>query len=248
MISPVVPPSRPSHLKSPVTQLNVAQRMVLVCEFAFFAGLPEEAREAIVARATTREFERDETLFLEGHPARHLVLLQSGSAKMTQTSASGNEVILRVAGKGDLVTMPPHTSSQCHSCSAHAIERCSALAWEFGKLAELIARYPQIESNISRILTARLSELQEQFREVATEKVAQRLAFALLRLMKQVGKPSHGGVKISLSREDLAQMTGTTLFTISRLLSQWGEEGFVLPLREAVVVLDAERLGRMAKN
>jgi CRP-like cAMP-binding protein len=55
-------------------------------------------------------------------------------------------------------------------------------------------------------------------------------------------------VKISLSREDLAQMTGTTLFTISRLLSQWGEEGFVLPLREAVVVLDAERLGRMAKN
>jgi CRP-like cAMP-binding protein len=60
--------------------------------------------------------------------------------------------------------------------------------------------------------------------------------------MKQVGKPAMGGVEVSLSREELAQTTGTTLFTISRILSKWGEEGFVLPRREAVIVLDAKRL------
>jgi CRP-like cAMP-binding protein len=64
--------------------------------------------------------------------------------------------------------------------------------------------------------------------------------------MKQVGKPSKGGVEISLNREELAQMTGTTLFTISRLLSKWGEEGFVLPCREAVVVLDSQRLVKVS--
>ena len=65
---------------------------------------------------------------------------------------------------------------------------------------------------------------------------------ALLRLVKQVGKESHGGVEVSLSREELAQMTGTTLFTISRILSKWGEQGFVLPRREAVLVRDQQRL------
>jgi CRP-like cAMP-binding protein len=68
------------------------------------------------------------------------------------------------------------------------------------------------------------------------------LALALLRLLKQVGKESHGGVEVSLSREELAQMTGTTLFTISRILSKWSEQGFVLPRREAVLVRDPQRL------
>jgi CRP-like cAMP-binding protein len=52
-------------------------------------------------------------------------------------------------------------------------------------------------------------------------------------------------MEVSLSREELAQMTGTTLFTISRLLSRWGEDGFVLPRREAVVIRDPLRLQQM---
>jgi CRP-like cAMP-binding protein len=67
-----------------------------------------------------------------------------------------------------------------------------------------------------------------------------------MRLLKQVGRPARGGIEISLSREELAQMTGTTLFSVSRLLSKWGEEGFVLPRREAVVVLDAGRLAELS--
>jgi len=77
---------------------------------------------------------------------------------------------------------------------------------------------------------------------VATEKVAKRLVLALLRLLKHIGKKVDGGIEVSLSREELAQMTGTTLFTISRILSQWGQLGFVLPKRESVLVRDARRL------
>ena len=108
--------------------------------------------------------------------------------------------------------------------------------------------FPKIRRNISQILTNRLDELQERFREVATEKVAQRLALALLRLVKKVGKPSMGGMEVSLTREELAQMTGTTLFTISRLLSKWGDEGFVVPRREAVVVLDTRKLEKVCEG
>jgi CRP-like cAMP-binding protein len=128
------------------------------------------------------------------------------------------------------------------------MEQCQTLVWEYSRLQSLMAEYPQIGKNVSQILSKRLTELQERFREVATEKVAQRLALELLRLVKQVGKPAKGGMEVSLSREELAQMTGTTLYTISRLLSKWGEEGFVLPQREAVVVLDSRRLGQVSEG
>jgi CRP-like cAMP-binding protein len=128
------------------------------------------------------------------------------------------------------------------------MEKCHALVWEYSRLQSLMEEYPQIRRNISQILSNRLNELQERFREVATEKVAQRLALALLRLVKKVGKPFMGGIEVSLTREELAQMTGTTLFTISRLLSKWGDEGFVLPRREAVVVLDSRKLEEVSEG
>jgi len=115
-----------------------------------------------------------------------------------------------------------------------------ALIWEYARLQNLLEVYPQIRKNISQILSGRLFELEERFREVATEKVAKRVALTLMRLLKQVGKTSDGGVEVSLSREELAQMTGTTLFTVSRLLSKWRDAGFVVPRREAVVIRDLE--------
>jgi CRP-like cAMP-binding protein len=77
---------------------------------------------------------------------------------------------------------------------------------------------------------------------MATENVRKRLALVLLRLLKQVGTVSHEGTVVFLSREELGQMAGTTLFTISRVLSKWAEEGVVVSRREAVLVSDLERL------
>jgi CRP-like cAMP-binding protein len=225
---------------------NVAERVVMMCASALFSGLTENECLEIASCARVRTFARDELLFAQGQSARNLVMIQTGSVKLSQLSPNGNEVILRMTGSGDPVGMPADSASCSHSCSARAMEKCHTLVWEYSRLQGLLAQYPQIGRNISQILSNQLTELQERFREVATEKVAQRVALALLRLVKQVGKPAKGGVEVSLSREELAQMTGTTLFTISRLLSKWGEEGFVLPKREAVVVLDsrASRAGK----
>jgi CRP-like cAMP-binding protein len=150
-----------------------------------------------------------------------------------------------MSGSGEPVGVPADSPACSHTCSARAMEQCRALTWEYSRLQNLMWEHPQIRRNISRILSSRLNELEERFREVATEKVAKRVAFALLRLLKQVGKKSADGVEVSLSREELAQMTGTTLFTISRLLSKWAEDGLVLPRREAVLIRDAERLAQL---
>ena len=189
-----------------------------------------------------RTFARDELLFSQGQPVRNLILLESGSVKLTQLSAGGNEVLMWMSGSGDALNVHADTNSCSHTCSARAIEQCRALVWEYQRLQALLNQYPQMRKNISRILAGRLQELEERFREVATEKVAKRLAMALLRLLKSVGKPSKEGIQVSLTREELAQMTGTTLFTISRVLSKWAEHGFVRPRREGVVVSDPEWL------
>jgi len=221
---------------------SLSERAVLMCASALFTGLTEHECLEIASCARARIFARDELLFMQGQPVRNLVLIQSGSVKSTQLSPSGNEVILWMDGSGDTVGVPGDMAACSHTCSARAMEQCRALIWEYSRLQNLLADYPQIRKNISKILSNRLNELEERFREVATEKVAKRVALALLRLLKHVGKQSAGGIELSLSREELAQMTGTTLFTISRLLSKWGEEGFLLPRRESVLIRDPRLL------
>jgi CRP-like cAMP-binding protein len=221
---------------------NFEERLVLMCASALFTGLTERDCREIAACAGVRTFARDELLFLQGQPARNLILLQSGSVKHTQLSSVGNEVLMWMSGSGDAINLQAELPSCNHTCSARAREQCNALVWEHGRLQTLLARYPQLRENISRILSGRLRELEERFREVSTEKVATRLAFTLLRLVKQIGRQTNDGVQISLSREELAQMTGTTLFTISRILSRWAEKGFISPGRESVVITDPKRL------
>jgi CRP-like cAMP-binding protein len=111
-----------------------------------------------------------------------------------------------------------------------------------------LEQFPLIRRNIAAILSERLSELEERFREIATEKVGPRVAHELGRLFKKIGKPLDGGFEINLSREELAQMTGTTLFTVSRLLSAWEQQGFVCPRREAVLVRNVQGLLELGES
>jgi len=144
-------------------------------------------------------------------------------------------------GPGESVCIPNEAPSR-HACSARSMQRCHALTWENSRFQALIVKHPQIGTNINRMLALQLAELEQRFREVATEKVAARLSFALVRLAAQIGTPFLGGVEVSLSRLELAQMIGTTLFTVSRILSKWGEQGFIEPRRDAVIVFDTGRL------
>jgi len=90
--------------------------------------------------------------------------------------------------------------------------------------------------------------MEERYREISTEKVAGRLSHQLVRLMNQVGRKVDGAMEICLSREELAQLTGTTLFTVSRLLSDWDQRGIVSTRREAVSVHDVEALRELGEN
>ena len=111
-------------------------------------------------------------------------------------------------------------------------------------------RFPALRRNILNVVAERLQELEDRYREISTEKVATRLSHQLLRLFNQLGRCVNGnGTRtIKLSREELAQLTGTTLFIVSRLLSEWKERGLLTPGRECVDVHNIQALREFVEN
>jgi CRP-like cAMP-binding protein len=225
-----------------VTASVLEERMGLLNASPLCVGMSHDEVLKIASCARPKAFGRDESLFMQGQPARCLLLIRTGSVKVTQISSGGNEVILWMYGRGSVLGALSEPAGGRHPSSARAMEPATALVWDCATLENLMEVCPRIRQNLSQVLMTRLHELEERFREVATEKVPRRLALALLRLSKHVGKKVTEGVEVSLSREELAQMTGTTLFTISRILSQWAREEFVESRRESVLLRDPGRL------
>ena len=207
-----------------------------------FSGILPDEYSAILSLARVKEFARGEMLYIEGDSIRQVVLLTSGLVKVTKLGPSGTEVILRLGGTGDVLGAPPPFSSATHGTTAQAFRTCRTLIWDAPVFASLVEPFPVLHRNMARILSAHLLELEDRFREVATVRVGPRVARQVVRLLDQIGIPVNGAVEIGLSREELAQMTGTTLFTVSRLFSAWEALGMVRPRREAVAVCDVQSL------
>jgi len=242
MGAPNVYAARASQTVPPLSANVLEERASLLSASPLCSGLSRDEVLEIASCARPRAFARDECLFMQGRPARCLVLVRTGSVKITQLSSNGNEVILWMYGRGNVLGVLSEANGGCHPSTARAMEPTTALVWDCAILQSLTEACPRIRQNLSQVLMSRLHELEERFREVATEKVPRRLALALIRLSKHVGKRVQEGVEVSLSREELAQMTGTTLFTISRILSQWDREEFVESRRESVLLRDPQRL------
>ncbi len=209
---------------------------------ALFSGILPADYAEICRAARTKHFTRGEMLYFEGDAVERVLLLTSGYAKITKFSRGGEEVILRLAVPGDVLGLVGLLSCGMQCTTAQAFRSCQGLIWDARVFKGLIQRFPVLHQNTVAILSGYLRELEDRFCEVAEERVGPRVALQLLRLLKTMGRPVNAGVEIALSREELAQMTGTTLFTVSRLLSAWEARGVVRPRREAVAICDVQSL------
>jgi CRP-like cAMP-binding protein len=224
-----------------IEQRATSEQFHLMYASALFAGMSSAECDDILAWSRLKKFARNEMLFLQGEPFNKLVMIQTGMVKVTQTSLGGQEVILRVIRARDTVGLHSESSVFRHACSACAMESCKAFVWEYRDFRSIEAQYPQLTRNIHSILSGRLVELEKMFSEIATGTAAQRLGLALLRLLERVGENTDDGVTVNLRREELSQMTGLTVFTISRALAKWARSGLVIPRREAILVKDLVR-------
>jgi CRP-like cAMP-binding protein len=141
-------------------------------------------------------------------------------------------------------------SDMAYPLSAEAVQDCLALAWEAGAVRRLMEQYPSLALGGLQLVAERFRHLQARYLELATERVERRVARALLRLARQAGKRVENGILLDLplSRQDLGEMTGTTLYTVSRILSGWEQDGIISTGRERIVICKPHGLVTIAED
>lgn len=216
----------------------------------FFQGLDAGALVRAAAAARERHAPAEGFFFHQGDPATAFYVLSAGHARMVQATPEGQQIILGLAGPHQEVGIIAAIEGAEYPLALQAVQECSALVWERPALLSLIEQQPVLALRALRMVSGRFVELQQRYRELATERVERRVARALLRLTEQVGRPEPGGIALAvpLARQDLAEMTGTTLYTVSRILSAWEQRGIVSTGRERVALRDPAALARIADD
>lgn len=209
-----------------------------------FDGLTESERRQWITAARRRDARRNEAVARQGEPVRALALVESGLLKLVQLTPDGHELIVRFVGPGEPFGGIVVLEAAAYPVTALALEPTRLLAWPVEVLGPLLDRYPQVRLNITREIAAHMTDALTRVRELATERVSQRLAHTLLRLMRQTGAPAPGGMLIAhpLTRQELADLTGTTLYTVSRTLSKWQAQGILQSTRRQLLICQPRRL------
>jgi CRP-like cAMP-binding protein len=215
-----------------------------------FRGLPAAHLETVLQAARCRQVERDAFFFHQGELAQAVYVLTEGQAKLTWVTPEGYQMLVRFVTPGEELGVNAVLRDSVYMLSAQAVQDCRALAWEGETLARLVEGYPRIAFNLLDLVAGYYERLLERYQELITARVEQRLARALIRLAGQVGQQMPIGVLIDLplSRVDLAEMTGTTLYSTSRILSRWEHQGLVETGREWVLVRHLDALAVIAED
>lgn len=217
---------------------------------SLFKGLPRATLELVIDSAYTRGVQADEFMFFEGDPAKASYVLLSGSIKLTQTTPKGDQVIMRYVSPGEEFGIVAVLSEINFPVTSQAVTASEVIAWSDETLRRLMMEQPKIAINGIHILAARVREFQQRTQELSTERMERRIARALLRLAQQSGKKVPAGVQIDLrlTRQDLAELTGTSMYSVSRTLSQWENLGLINCSREQVTICLPHELVRIAED
>ena len=185
-------------------------------------------------------------LFHEGERAKTLALTVSGRLKLSQVSGGGQEVLVRFCGPGDAFGALAVLDGKVYPFTATAVVPSRVLQWTRAVLGTLFVRVPAFQGNVLSVMGGHGREMLDRVRELATEPVPQRIARALERLLPQGEHQDRGILLTGVTQQDLAHMSGTTLFTVSRTLAEWQRAGVVETGRGRVLVRDRAALAALS--
>jgi len=217
-----------------------------------FQHATDDDLNLILKNSITRSMEEGSFFFLQGDEATYLYILTTGQVKLMQSNPNGQQVNLRTIYPWQMFGAlgAVRTDGATYPAAAQTLEDSTALAIPSLFLRSMLETRPYLSFDLMNLMTTYIQEMQARYRELATEKVEQRVANALVRLAGQAGIKSQkeAGIELSFSRQDVAEMTGTTLYTVSRLLSDWERKGIIKTGREKIIVLKPHDLVRIAEG
>jgi len=189
-------------------------------------------------------------VFRQGDTATSVFVLTVGQVKMVHMRPDGQAVLARHITPGEVFGGIAMLDTTEYPATAEAVSDCEMLAWDHQAMRRLLREVPAVAINTIHWMAGRIKELQNQLAEQATEQVERRIARAVLRLVRQAGRQVNGGVLIDLqlSRQDIAETCGTTLYTVSRTFSRWKKQGIIDAGRTRLVVLRPHILVTIAED
>jgi CRP-like cAMP-binding protein len=222
--------------------------LIILERTELFRGVAVQALREIHAVSYRKRFSAGEIIFRQDDAAASLYVVSVGRLRATQTVPDGQQIIIRYLGPGEVAGYTTLSGAATHPGSVTAVDDSYLIGWSADTIKQIMSEHTAIAMNAIVLLGARYREMQLRLRELSTERVEQRIAHTILRLTAQAGRRTVRGVEIAfpLTRQDLAEMSGTTLHTVSRTLSAWEEEGIVDCGRRRVIVAEMDALTLIA--
>ncbi|MBI1291450.1 helix-turn-helix domain-containing protein [bacterium] len=215
-----------------------------------FQELDGDALDRILRDARSSRYAKNASVFEQEEEASAFHFLLSGHIRVVRTAPDGHQIIARYINEGELFGIAVAMGRKTFPASAVAAVDCVVLSWPNREWAQFQAMFPSFGASAYETIGSRLQDTQARVMEMSSSQVEQRIANALLKLVNQAGRKTADGIEIDfpITRQDIAEMTGTTLHTVSRLLSAWEDEGLVKGGRQKVTVRDPHQIMLIAEN
>jgi len=217
-----------------------------------FRDATDDDLELFTDNSIQRTIEDGEFFFFQGDPATYFYILVTGRAKLLQSNPAGQQVNLRTINEWQMFgALGAIRANASYPASAQALEPSTALAIPSSFLHEMMQIRPYLNFGLMQLMTGYIQEMQERYRELATERVECRIALTVLRLAAQVGERVNSDetmIELPLSRQDVAEASGTTIFTVSRVLADWERKGLVETGRERVLIRNPHGLVQISEG
>jgi CRP/FNR family transcriptional regulator len=213
-----------------------------------FRRLSGDDRQRLAAVATICTYEKGAMLFSEGDPSDRLYTVTEGRVKVFKTTPRGTDVILEIFGPGDPVGAVAVYESRAYPATAVALEPTTCVVIPRQAFFTLLEHHPTMVRGLLVGLTHRLVDLTNRLAELSGGRVEGRLARFFLKLATDMGQPRPDGtfIPLVLSRQELADMIGTTIETSIRIMSRWGKQNLVRTEKDGFVVADRPALEAIA--
>lgn len=220
-----------------------------ICEHPLFSQMEKETARALVQAARVQRFVENEIVFDQGAEAHSFFALLEGRLRVTKVNPAGQQIVIRFVSPGDVFGIAAAIGRTTYPATATAIVPSLALAWPNASWPRLVAEHPVLATQTLLHVGARLQEAHARVASFSSSEVEARLARTLLSLAKEAGQERDGVVALDfpISRQDLAEMTGTTMHTVSRVLSAWSARGYVRTGRKRVAIADRDALAALAR-
>ena len=209
-----------------------------------FSKLAPEDRATIAKAASVQRYAKGDTIFEQDQASDAFYTIASGRVKIVKMLPTGKDMILEVFGGGDSLGAIAVYDGCPFPASAVALEATVCVAIPRQPFFTLLEAHPSLVRGLMLGMTVRMVELTNRLAELSGSRIEPRFARLFLKLAADMGRAERGGtfVPIVLSRQELADMTGTTIETAIRIMSRWGKQDIVRTDKDGFVVVNRDKL------